>query len=79
MVRDYIHADVDHAVDFCGAKDGADFSALGSEACDDQVAAGNLAASGASYGSAEPGTDAEVGLVSDGEIALIIVSSSSST
>ncbi len=60
MVRGHFYVDVDYAVDFCGAKVGADLGAFGSEASDDQFEAGNFTASGASGGSAEPGTDAEV-------------------
>jgi hypothetical protein len=61
MVRDYFHAHVDHAFDFCGAPNGARVGAFGSEANADEITAGDTGRTFNAAGrSAEPGADTEI-------------------
>ena len=61
LVRDYFHAYIDYAFNFCGAANRAHICAFGSEANADEITARD--ASGAFHAaghSAEPGADTEI-------------------
>src|ERR1019366_8762117 len=61
LVRDHLHAHVDHAFDFCGAANWTHVRAFGSQAVADEVAASDSRrAFRTSDGSAKPGADTEI-------------------
>jgi hypothetical protein len=61
VVRDYFHAYVDYAVDFCRAANRAHIRAFGSEVNADEVTAGDTVRAFRTAGrSAEPGADTKM-------------------
>jgi len=61
LVRNHLHAHVDHAFDFCSATNGANVCAFGSEADADEVAASDSGrAVRTADRSAKPSADAEI-------------------
>lgn len=61
LVRNHLHAHVDHAFDFRSTTNGANLRAFGSEGEADEIAAGNSASSVRTADrSAKPGADTEI-------------------